>query len=276
MSLLFSSLARGQVAAGFLYPFFFCLALALALRLAGGAAARAAGIALPLAVYAAQAVASDVWFPPAGPPDYRALYLAVAGGALGALLDASAVSAPLRRMVLALWPALALALVGGRRLAIELPGDPLILILLWLAGAATLLRLDQARRRDAEAPLMLGAASAGAAAVALATSITSLISPFAGFGAASLALAVLSFRRPPRPFGMAALLGGGGAWFALMATFVLHAGAPRLSILLLLLPFLADLAWRRGAGGALRWLRAAVIGALAFIPALAAMLIALP
>lgn len=262
------------MAAGLIYPFFIALTLVIALRMTG--LGRAAGTALPLTVFAVQALATFTWFPPPAPPDFRAFYLALGGGAAGAALDFGRAGAVARRCALVLWPMVVVAVLAGQRLSAERAEDPLLLVALCVVGIAVFLRLDQARARDADAPIMLAASCGFAAIVSLAWGITTAITPFAAVGAACLAFAALSFGRLPRPFTLAAVLAAGGGWLGLMATMVLHAALPRLSFIFLLLPFVADLAWRRPAVGRLRWLRACLIGVLAGIPGLAAVLYTLP
>lgn len=267
-------LGRRAVAAGLIYPFFIALTLVVALRMTG--LGRTAGTALPLTLFAAQVLATFSWFPPPAPPDFRAFYLALAGGAVGAVLDFARAGAVARRSALVLWPIVVVAVLAGQRLSAERAGDPLLLVALCIVGIAVFLRLDQARARDADAPIMLAASCGFAAIVSLAWGITTAITPFAAVGAACLAFAALSFGRLPSPFTLAAILAAGGAWLGLMATLVLHAALPRLSLALLLLPFAADLAWRQPAGGRLRWLRACLIGISAGIPGLAAVFYTLP
>jgi hypothetical protein len=271
---LLSTFAGGHVASGLVYPFFIALAFVIALRTMGFG--RVAGVALPLTLLIVQKLATFIWFPPPGPPDFRAFYLMLAGGALGAVLDFGRAGAVARRCALALWPLAVVGVVAGQRLSAERADDPLMLVGLCVVGIAVLLRLDQARVRDADAPLMLAASCGFASIVSLAWGITSTVAPFAAVGAACLAFAALSFGRLPPPFTLAAVLAGGGAWLGLMVTIVLHSALPRLSLLLLLLPFAADQAWRRPAAGRLRWLRAGVIGALAGLPGLAAVFYTLP
>lgn len=274
LTLLFSTFAGGHVAAGLVYPFFIALTLVIALRMTG--LGRAAGLALPLTLFIVQGLATFAWFPPPAPPDFRAFYLALVGGALGAALDLGRAGGIARCCALVLWPIAVVAVLAGRRLSTERAEDPLLLVVLCVVGVAVLLRLDQARQREADAPIMLAASCGFASVVSLAWGITTTVASFAAVGAACLALAALSFGRLPRPFTLAAVLAGGGAWLGLMATIVLHAALPRLSFLLLLLLFAADLAWRRPAAGRGRWLRACVIGVLAGIPGLAAVLHTLP
>ena len=262
------------MAAGLVYPFFIALTFAIALRAAG--LGRMAGVALPLALFFVQKLATFVWFPPPEPPDFRTFYLMLIGGALGAALDFSRAGVAIRRCALAFWPLVVVAVVAGQRLSVERASDPLLLIVLCVVGVAVLFRLDQIHARDADAPLMLAASCGFASLTSLAWGITTTVAPFAAGGAACLALGVLSFGRLPRPFTLAAVLAGGGAWLGFMVTIALHAALPRPSFLLLLMPFLADLIWRRPAAGWLRWLRAGVIGALAAIPGLAAVFVALP
>ncbi len=262
------------MAAGLVYPFFITLAFVIALRAAG--LGRMAGLALPLALFFVQKLTTFVWLPPPGPPDFRTFYLALAGGAAGAVLDFGRAGAAVRRCALVLWPFAVVAVVAGQRLSIARAEDPLLLVALCVAGVAVLFRLDRARGREADAPLMLAASCGFASITALAWGITTTVAPFAAAGAACLAFAAVSFGRLPRPFTLAAVLTGGGAWLGLMVTIGLHAALPRLSFLLLLLPFAADLVWRRPATGRLRWLRAFVIGTLAGLPGLAAVFITLP
>lgn len=262
------------MASGLIYPFFIALAFVIALRTAGFG--RVAGMALPLTLFAVQKLATFIWLPPSGPPDFRAFYLMLAGGALGAMLEFGRAGTVASRCALVLWPLVVVAVVAGQRLSAERAEDPLLLVGFCVVGIAVLLRLDQARARDADAPLMLAASCGFAAVVSLAWGITATVAPFAAVGAACLAFAALSFGRLPRPFTLPAVLAGGGAWLGLMATIVLHTALPRLSFLLLLLPFAADLAWRRPAAGRLRWLRAGIIGALAGLPGLAAVFNTLP
>lgn len=262
------------MASGLIYPFFLTLAFVIALRMTG--LGRAAGLAFPLALVLVQKLATFIWFPPVGPPDFRTFYLALAGGALGTVLDFGRAGGVARRCALVLWPVVVIAVVAGQRLSVERAEDPLILTLLCVVGAGVFLRLDQARARDADAPLMLAASCGFASVVSLAWGITTVVSPFAVVGAASLAFAARSFGSLPRPFTLAAILAGGSAWLGLMVTIVLHAALPRVSFLLLLLPFAADLAWRRPAAGRMRWLRACAIGALAGLPGLAAVFYTLP
>ena len=260
--------------AGLLYPFFLTLTLVLALRAAK--LGRVAGVALPLTLFFVQKLTTFVWFPPPGPPDFRTFYLMLAGGALGAALDFGRAGAAIRRGMLALWPLAVVAVLAGQRLTVERAEDPLLLLVFCLLGAVVLFRLDQVRTRDADAPLMLAASCGFASITSLAWGITTTVAPFAAVGSACLAIAVLSFGRLPRPFTLAAMLAGGGAWLGFMVTITLHAALPRLAFLLLLLPFVADLAWRRPAVGRLRWVRAGVIGVLAGIPGLLAVFVTLP
>jgi hypothetical protein len=262
------------MASGLVYPFFIALTLIIALRMMG--LGRVVGVALPLALFFAQKLATFIWFPPSGPPDFRAFYLMLAAGALGAVLDFGRAGAVARRCVLVLWPLVVVAVLAGQRLSAERADDPLLLVVFCVLGIAVLLRLDQARARDADASIILATSCGFAAVVSLAWGITATVTPFAALGAACLVFAALSFGRLPRPFTLAAVLAGGGAWLGFMAALVLHAALPRLSFLLLLLPFVADLAWRRPAAGRLRWLRAGVIGALAGLPGLAAVFYTLP
>lgn len=262
------------MAAGLIYPFFIALMFVIALRAAG--LGRMAGMALPLALFFVQNLTTFVWLPPPGPPDFRAFYLALAGGALGTALDFGRAGAVVRHCAVTFWPFIVVAVVAGQRLSIARAEDPLLLVALCAAGVAVLLRLDRARGRDADAPLMLAASCGFASIVSLAWGITTTVSPFAAVGAACLAFAVLSFGRMPRPFTLAAVLAGGGAWLGLMVTIVLHAALPRVSFLLLLLPFAADLVWRRPAAGPLRWLRAGAIGVLAGLSGLASVFNTLP
>ena len=262
------------MASGLVYPFFITLTFVIALRMTG--LARAAGVALPLALFLAQKLSTFTWFPPPDPPDFRAFYLALAGGAVGAFLDFDRAGRMARRCALVLWPVVVVAVEAGQRLSIERAEDPLLLAVLCAVGVGVFLRLEQASAREADAPIMLAASCGFAAIVSLAWGITTTVPPFAVVGAACLAFAVRSFGRPPRPFTLAAILAGGGAWLGLMVTIVLHAALPRLSFLLLLLPFAADLVWRGPAAGPWRWLRAGVIGALAGIPGLAAVFYTLP
>jgi hypothetical protein len=271
---LLSNFPVGHLASGLIYPFFITLTLIIALRMIG--LGRAAGVALPLALFLTQKLATSIWFPPFEPPDFRAFYMMLAAGALGAVLDFGRAGAVASRCVLVLWPLVVMAVLAGQRLSAERAEDPLLLVVFCVVGIAVLLRLDQARRRDADAPIMLAASCGFASVVSLAWGITTTVTPFAALGAACLAFAALSFGRLPGPFTLAALLTGGGAWLGLMATIVLHAALPRLSFLLLLLPFAADLAWRQPVAGRLRWLRAGVIGALAGLPGLAAVFYTLP
>lgn len=262
------------MAAGLIYPFFITLTLVIALRMTGWA--RAAGMALPLALFVAQKLATFTWFPPPGPPDFRAFYLALAGGALGAMLDFGRAGDRMRRGVLVSWPLAVIGVIAGQRLSTERAADPLLLVVLCVVGIGVLIRLDQVRDREADAPVMLAASCGFASITSLAWGITTMVAPFAMVGASCLAFAALSFGRLPRPFTVAAVLAGGGAWLGLMATLVLHTALPRLSFLLLLLPFAAAWVWRRPAAGRWRWLRAGVVGMLAGIPGLAAVFHALP
>jgi len=272
--LLFSTFAGGHVLAGLIYPFFLTLTFVIALRMIG--LGRMAGAALPLALFLVMKLATLVWLPPPGPPDFRTFYLMLAGGAFGAALDFGRAGAAIRRCVLALWPLIVVAVLAGQRLSVERADDPLLLVVLYLCGTAILFRLDQACARDADAPLMLAASCGFAGVTSLAWSITTTVGPFAAVGSASLAIAAVSLGRLPRPFTLAAILAGGGAWLGFMVTLALHAALPRLAFLLLLLPFAADQVWRRPAVGWLRWVRAGVIGALAGLPGLAAVFVALP
>jgi hypothetical protein len=270
-----SILPIGLVASGLIYPFFITLTFVIALRVTG--LGRAAGVALPLALFLVQKLTTFVWLPPPEPPDFRAFYLMLASGALGAMLDSSSrAGAAVRWYALAFWPLVVVAVVAGQRLSVARVEDPLLLVAFCLAGTAVLFRLDQARARDADAPLMLAASCGFAALTSLSWGVTTTVAPFAAVGAACLAFAALSFGRSPRPFTLAAVLAGGGAWLGLTATIVLHAALPRLSFLLLLLPFVADLTWRGPAAGRRRWLRVFIIGALAGLPGLVAVFNTLP
>lgn len=237
---------------------------------------RMAGLAMPLGLFAAHALATSGLFPPPAPPDYRTFYMAVAGGLLAAVFDGLRAGAVARRFLIVLWPLAVIAAVAGRRLAIERADDPLLLAGLCAVGIAVFLRLDRAREREADAPVMLAASCGFAALAAVAWGITGLVMPFAATGAMALAFAALSFGRLPRPFTLAAIVTGGSIWLGLNATLVLHAGLSRIAFLLLALPFAADLVWRGPASGRMRWLRAAVIGLAAGIPGAAAVFHSLP
>ncbi|MHB1217185.1 MAG: hypothetical protein ACYC1L_03175 [Alphaproteobacteria bacterium] len=217
------TLGGGQLASGLIYPFFITLTFVIALRMIGWG--RAAGVALPLVLFVAQKLATFTWFPPLGPPDFRAFYLALVGGAVGALLDFAHAGAMARRCALALWPIFVVAIIAGQRLSVARADDPLLLVTLCIVGAAVFLRLDQSRARDADAPLMLAASCGFASIVSLAWGITTTISPFAAVGTACLALAALSFGRLPRPFTLAAVLAGGRA--ATLAARLCHRRAGR-------------------------------------------------
>lgn len=269
-----SVLPVGHVASSLIYPFFITLTFVIALRMTGFG--RAAGVALPIALFLVQKLATFTWFPPPGPPDFRAFYLMLAGGALGAAFDFDRAGGMARRCALVLWPVIVVVVVAGQRLSVERMEDPVLLAALCAVGVGVFLRLDQASTREADAPLVLAASCGFAAVVSLAWGITTTVSPFAAVGAACLAFAARSFGRLPRPFTLTAILAGGGAWLGLMATLLLHAALPLLSFLLLLLPFSADLAWRGPAAGPWRWLRAIIIGALAGLPGLAAVFYTLP
>lgn len=179
-----------------------------------------AGLALPLVFAASYAGTYGGLpdFPPVGASS-KIFYVAVLGGAIGLVLDIAQASAVVRRMILAVAPlAVAAWIALPRILALDI-GTIVGALILWIVGAAILLRLDAINGDDRDGGGLVATATLMGLALAFApvalnggssSSLTLCIGLAAGLGGTGLA----ELAAPVRPFTASALLGAGGGFLA--------------------------------------------------------------
>lgn len=151
------------------------------------------------------------------------------------------------------------------------------LVALWLAGLIAGFRVEQGLPPVLDASMLLLVGALGVGAIASfghadthARLAFALATALGGF-------MIWNWPKARYPFGAALLLGGGGALFALVVALALESGASHYALAILLLSFFAAPIAKRVKlpGGRLgEALRPFVLGAIALIPALAALAIA--
>lgn len=263
-----------------LAPFLVALVVGMALRALGGE--RVMGVALGLGFLAAYALLEGVpTFPPPASKQ-KVFYLAAFGLAAGLAIDLARRPAWLGQAAAVAYPLACALWFAWRRLG----GTPDIAFLatlagLWAGGAVFLVRLGRVGEGEGalDAGIVLVAAALGAAGVAMLGASITLALSSAAVAAAAGGLALWDYiawgaRGARRPFGAAALLGGGGALVALAGVMALY--TPQVSkaalALVVLVPF-ADRAARHialGSGALARLTGPVALGAVAAVPALAA------
>lgn len=176
-------------------------------------------------------------FPPAAATQ-KIAYLALGGVLLGAVLEGLRAGATLGRLVAVLWPAAIVAWLAWRGISAGRPEALVTAAILWLAGAFVLERLNGAGASGAKSAVMLLAASIGASGVAFIGASASLAQLFGALAAATGGFLLWNWPVPRHPLSGAGLLGGGGAFVALLAATVLFTEASRLALVGILLVFL--------------------------------------
>ena len=260
----------------------FAVALGLAALLHALGAGRVMGLALGAGFLAAYALFEGVVpFPPPAAKQ-KVFYLVAFGMATGLLIDLAQRPAWLTRGAVIAFPLACALWFAWRRLGGGLDlGFAASLIGLWAGGAMLLARLERLGESQGAltAGILLAAAALGAAGVAmLGASITLALSAgavaAAAGGLALWAYLALVLGGRASPFGITAVLGGGGALVALAGVMALYTPqVAKIPLALVLLCLFADRAAERiGLGGGMlaRLGGPVVLAALASVPALAA------
>jgi hypothetical protein len=265
-------------------PFAVTLLVVAAARIFGGGrqAELLAGLGVVLGILVGYALLEGVpQFPPPASKQ-KLFYLIALGGVVGLAVDRLGRPSLLDALAVVAFPAVSLAWLAWRQLN---AGPELMFLvtlgMLWTGSAAALRRLADASDRGAgvTGPLLLIVAAAGAAGVALLgrTATLALLSGAiaAAVGAVALWNYVASFRGGGRAgFGRTAILAAAGGLAVICALLVLYTPtASRVALVgVLLVPFSEPVARRirLGSGAAERILGPVLHGAVAAVPALAA------
>ncbi len=204
---------------------------------------------------------------------HRIFYVAAVGAGAGLLLDVWAAPPAIVRATAAILPAFGVAWLGQRGLT---SGDwPTMAAVEVIAAAAfaSLPRLAAVGVSTAEGAAMLVVAAAALSGVAILGASASLGQLAAALAAAAGGFALWNWPKSRYPFGAAAALGGGGTLVAIAGAMVLFTDAHPLAVALVLpVFFVAPIAHSVpvGQGVMAVLLRPLTVGAIAAIPALAA------
>lgn len=265
-------------------PFVVALLVVAASRLVGGGrrAELLAGVGVVLGILVGYALLEGVpQFPPPASKQ-KLFYLIAFGGLVGLVVDWLGRPSLIDALAIVAFPAVCLAWLASRQLN---AGPELTLLVtlavLWAGSAAALRRLADASDRGAgvTGPVLLIVAAIGTAGVALLgrTATLALLSGAIAAGAGAIALwnYVASIGGGGRAsFGRTALLAAAGGLAVICALLVLYTPtASRVALVgILLVPFSETVArrLRLGSGAAERILSPIVHGAVAAVPALAA------
>lgn len=249
------------------------LPLLITLILTGGfgrlIGARAAGLAIVIAFIVVH-LAIFGW--PLLPPRsslQKIVYLAAAGLLIGIVVERM----PLR-LAAAIWPAVIVAWLGWPRLAGMQPLDLLVLALLWLAGMFVFDRLLALRGTGIVAPTLLLVAALGASGVAFMAYAESLSQLAAALAAATGGTLLWNWPKLRYPFSAGAAFSAATALFAVATSIVLFTRASPLAMTILLVVFVLAPLRRRIPFAEKSALGPLVFGAIAMLPVLAAIAIA--
>jgi hypothetical protein len=265
-------------------PFGVALLVAAAARLMGGGrrAELLAGVGVVFGVLVGYALLEGVpQFPPPASKQ-KLFYLIALGAAAGLVVDGLGRPSRIDALAIVAFPAVCLAWLAWRQLNAGPESMLLVtLAILWVGSAAALRRLADASDRGASVtgPILLIVAAVGTAGVALLGRTATLALLSGAIAAATGAIAlwnyVASIRGSGRAgFGRTALLAAAGGLTVICALLVLYTPtASRVALVgVLLVPFSEPVArrLRLGGGAGERVLGPIVHGAVAAIPALAA------
>jgi len=252
------------------------LPLALSAIFTGGLGAismRAAGCAIVIAFVIAHLAIFGM--PPLPPRSslQKIAYAAVLGLALGIALEMLGSRAPVKCIARA-WPAVIVIWLGWQQLISLEPLALLRLALVYCAGAFVLDRLLVWRDSDIVVPSMLLVAGLGACGVAFLGAAASLSQLAAALAAATGGFLLWNWPTRRHALSVAAVFGAGSALFATAAATALFTRANDTALAMLVLVFAAGYLRDKlplPQGPALRGL---AFGAVALLPALAAVALA--
>lgn len=196
-------------------------------------------------------------------------YVVLFGLVLGTVIDLLRLPMLTRGLVY-VWPAVIVGWIGWRQLN-TLDVVPLLtLAALWLGGVIAMLGLDRPPGPATAAPVMLLAASVGAAVIAFVGAAASQ-AQFLGVLAAAIGGFLLWNWPVARfAFGSAAVMAGGGAFIAIAGVIVLFSEASQLAMVFILPVFLAGKAVRGTQIGTRPMLGPIVIGCIGLAPVVVA------
>lgn len=252
-------------------PLAAALIAALLIRLLGGpgrgAALAGAGIVLGF-ITAYVAIAGAPSPEPRGAAQ-KLVYIAIAGLAIGLLIDLWRAPGWIAWTALLAWPTLALAWLAESRLAQATLETWILLGPVWLAIMATMLRLERAARRDIDAGILMLVLCLGLGSIALFGRSAAFTQFSFALAAAVGGFLLLNWPKPRFAMGSAVLIGAGGTLTAIGAILVLFSRAERWALAVLLLTLIADPLCRRVLPKSGPW-RAPVLAIATGVPALAA------
>ena len=192
---------------------------------------------------------------------------------LGLALDLSRDSPPVTRLLAAVLPLAALTWVGWSRITGQDWIDIASLAAVALGGGFVLTQLFASGEQATESGIKLMIACVALALIAVFGTSASLGQLAGALAAATTGFLVWIWPVPRFPFAAAAVLGGGLTFVALTGIVAVFTDAPKPALAMLLPIFFADLALSRmprTQRGLNRAIRPVLLGAVALIPALAA------
>ncbi len=216
---------------------------------------------------------------PAFPPrssGQKIAYIVLAGSVIGFLIDLLRGGRSLRILAAVIWPAVIVGWLGWRQLTNLSMDTAVPLALLWLAGIFIFERMSETVEKvSSDASVLTLASAIGASLVALIGASGSIAQLYGAVAGATGGFLLWNWPRARFPFAYGALLGGGGALFALAASLTLFSDASRLALAVLLLIFLAPSVARRVPVKEASALSPIAIGVVAIAPVAVAVAIAL-
>jgi hypothetical protein len=202
-------------------------------------------------------------------------FIVLAGVVIGLIIDFMKTPTLFKYGAIILWPAAIIGWLGWRQLTNISFESGLTLGLLFVAGIFIFDRLANSGPRQSNAPVVLLVACLGASAISLIGASGSLSQKFAILAAAGGGFLLCNWPTARFTFGTSALMGGGGALFALATSVALFSDVELSSFTILLLVFLAPtgaqkLPWQNSPA-----LGPVMVGAVGAIPVIVATAIAL-
>lgn len=256
-------------------PLATALIAALLIRLLGGpgrgAALAGAGIALGFVAAYVMLVGA-----PSSEPRGAAqklVYIAIAGLAIGLLIDLWRAPGWIAWTARLAWPTLALAWLAENHLAQATMETWMLLGPIWLAAMAIMLRLERAARHDIDAGVLMLVLSLGLGSIALLGRSPVFAQLGFALAAATGGFLLLNWPKPHFAMGSAVLIGGGVTLAAIGAILALFTRAERWALAILLLVLVADPLCRRLLPKSGPW-RTPLLAIAAAVPALAAIAVA--
>lgn len=169
----------------------------------------------------------------------KILYVVLAGLAAGVLIDLVR-GHILTRILVFIWPAVIIGWIGWRQLMSLDPVALITITLLYAASVVALVGLQKPSGPSSNGPVMLMAASVGAAIITFVGAAASAGQLFGIIAAASGGFLLWNWPTPRFRFDGAGVLGAGGGFVAIATTSILFTDANQLAMAFLVLVFLTS------------------------------------